>query len=170
MNYTVPFLYINLVAFCLFVILFVTFLAAKKTPEIRDFLIMMLDCVVWVGGAILMRLQVWPGMNFWYYVSLVAIFSMEFVFYNFLHSFAQEKGKFLLLVFLAATVALLPGTLSGFFLAPPTPVQQADGTLVYAYHTVYWHMAFPCVLFVAVVVASLFLLLRMASASRTPSI
>jgi diguanylate cyclase (GGDEF)-like protein/putative nucleotidyltransferase with HDIG domain len=141
--------------------MFAVFLAAKKTPEIRAFLLMMVDCVVWIAGSILMRLQVWPGLNFWYYVSLLAIFSMEFVFYNFLHSFARENGKFMLTVFLTATFALVPGTLTGFFLAPPVPSVQPDGTVFYVYHTVYWHMIFPCVLFITVIIASLQLLGRM---------
>lgn len=158
MNGTISYLPVNVLAFGLFLLLFSAFLAAEKTPEIRAFLIMMLDCLVWISGSILMRLQVWPGMTFWYYVSLVAIFSMEAVFYNFLHSLARAKGKLLLTFFWLATLLLLPGTLSGFFLAPPAPVPQPDGTVVYVYDTVYWHMLFPCILFALVILASLRLL------------
>ena len=161
MTYQIPFLYINVLALAAFAILFATFLAAKKTPEIRTFLVMMADCVIWMGGSVMMRLQLWPGMHFWYYVSLIAIFFMEVVFYTFLYSFAREKGRFLLTLFWAGSLALLPGTLSGFFLAPPSPTVRPDGMVVYTYHTVYWHMAFPCILFLSMVFCSLRLLGKM---------
>ena len=167
--HSIPYLYINIMAMCAFTMMFAVFLAAKKTPEIRAFLIMMIDCLVWITGTILMRLQIWPSMIFWYYISLIAIFSMEVVFYNFLHAFSREKGKFLLLVFTAATVALLPGTLTGFFLAPPTPVTRPEGMLVYVYDTVIWHMAFPCCLFIVIVIASVRLLMRMKREQGTHS-
>ena len=86
---------------------------------------------------------------------------MELIFYLFLCNFARERGRFLKILFLIATLALIPGTLSGFYLPPPQPVTRPDGMVVYTYNTVLWHMAFPCVLFVAVVIASLLILGRM---------
>lgn len=74
----IPFLFINITVFSCFLLMFVTFLATKKTPEIWAFLAVLLDAILWSGGAILMRLQMWPGMNFWYKVSLVALFSIVF--------------------------------------------------------------------------------------------
>ena len=75
----IPFLYVNITALFVYSLLLFIFLAAKKTPEIRAFLLMMVDCVLWTAGAMLMRLQVWPDPHFWYYVSLAAIFSLEFI-------------------------------------------------------------------------------------------
>ena len=72
----IPFLYVNITALFVYSLLLFIFLAAKKTPEIRAFLLMMVDCVLWTAGAMLMRLQMWPGPHFWYYVSLAAIFSL----------------------------------------------------------------------------------------------
>ena len=88
----IPFIYVNITALSCFVLMFVALMAAKKTPEIWAFLAVLLDCILWSGGAILMRLQVWPGINFWYTVSLVALFSMELIFYYFVHTFAKHMG------------------------------------------------------------------------------
>ena len=100
MTTNIPYLYLNVIALSCFSLMFVTFLATKKTKEIWAFLAVLLDCILWSGGSVLMRLQLWPGLNFWYTVSLVALFSMELVFYFFAHAFSHQKGKFLLIVFI----------------------------------------------------------------------
>ena len=56
----IPFLYINVTALCCFSLMFVTFLATKKTPEILAFMAVLLDCILWSGGSSLMRIQMWP--------------------------------------------------------------------------------------------------------------
>lgn len=159
MTENIPFLYINVSALCCFALMFVTFLAAKKGPEIWAFLAVLADCILWEGGAILMRLQLWPGLGFWYRVSLVALFSMELLFYIFVYTFARRRGKFLLTVFTLWTLAILPGTVSGFYLAPPTPVVQPSGATVYTY-AMSWHIVLPCVMFVTIIAATAVLLVR----------
>lgn len=156
---SVPFLFINVVALCCFAVMFVTFLAAKKTREIWAFLAVLADCILWVGGAILMRMQMWPGLGFWYAVSLVALFSMELLFYIFVHVFTRQRGKFLLALFTLWTLASVPGTISGFYLPPPAPRLLADGSTVFIY-TVSWHIIIPCCLFVAIICTTTLLLFR----------
>lgn len=155
----IPFLFINITVFSCFLLMFVTFLATKKTPEIRAFLAVLLDAILWSGGAILMRLQMWPGMNFWYKVSLVALFSMELFFYFFVHTFSRRKGRFLLAVFTIWTLAIIPGTVSGFYLKPPTPVVMPDGSTLFTY-SLDWHIVIPCIMFVAIIGATAVLLMQ----------
>lgn len=57
----IPFLYINVAVLSCFAL---TILAVKKTPEIWAFLAVLLDAILWAGGSVLMRLQVWPGLSF----------------------------------------------------------------------------------------------------------
>ena len=156
----VPFLGVNLTALCASVLIFTVFLATKKTPEIYAFLALVFDCVCWTAGSTFMRLQLWPGLDFWYYVSLVSIFSMELMFYIFLHCFSHSRHYFTLWMLTAATIALLPGTVTGFFLAPPEIVQLADGGTGYLYATS-WPMIFPSIVFVAIIAASSRLLLEL---------
>ncbi len=153
----VPFLGVNLTALCVSVLIFLVFLAAKKTPEIYAFLALVLDCVLWTAGSTFMRLQLYPGLTFWYDVSLMAIFSMELIFYIFLHIFTHSRHQFTLWLLTVLTAALTPGTLSGFFLAPPTALELPDGGTSYVYATD-WHILFPLVLFLGTVAASLRLL------------
>lgn len=155
----IPFLFINITVFSCFLLMFVTFLATKKTPEIWAFLAVLLDAILWSGGAILMRLQMWPGMNFWYKVSLVALFSMELFFYFFVHTFSRRKGRFLLAVFTIWTLAIIPGTVSGFYLKPPTPVVMPDGSTLFTY-SLDWHIVIPCIMFVAIIGATAVMLLQ----------
>lgn len=155
----VPFMAINLHAFGASLLMFLVFLAAKKTPEIKAFLFLLFDCVLWTAGSTFMRLQLWPGFSFWYYVSLVAIFSMEMVFYIFLHCFTHSRHKFTLWVLGILTIALIPGTVSGFFLAPPRAVERPSGGIGYVYATD-WRVVFPFIVIFLIVAASLRLLVE----------
>lgn len=157
----IPFIYVNLLALCSFLLMFTAFAASKKTPVIRVFMVVLGDCILWSGSCVLMRLQMWPSMHFWYYVSLVTLFIMELLFYWFVHTFYRQKGKLSLLLCFLGTAAILPGTVTGFYLAPPTPVRQADGGVVFLYDQMNWHILIPCVLFVAIIVMTACLLLKL---------
>ena len=61
MNTYIPYISVNITALCCFSLMLVTFLAAKKTPEIKSFLLVLADCILWSGASILMRFQMWPG-------------------------------------------------------------------------------------------------------------
>ena len=123
----IPFLYVNVTALCCFALLFVTFLAAKKTPEIRAFLLLLGDGTLWLAGAVLMRLRIWPGLTFWYYVSLLALFSFAWLFYMFLLRFTRTSEPFTLGLWTLINVVLLVVTATGFILAPPPPQRPAAG-------------------------------------------
>ena len=153
----VPYLFVNMLALSCFALLFATFLAAKKTPEIRAFLLLLGACVVWLGGAVLMRLQVWPGLEFWFYVSILTLFAVEWLFYLFLLRFTKTREPFTLAVWTVVNAVELAFTASGFFLKPPVPVASAEGT-VFLY-AMSWRILFP-VLFYAVFTAYLTRLVR----------
>jgi putative nucleotidyltransferase with HDIG domain len=160
MNAQIPYLFINIIAFASFFLIFLMMAAARKTPEIRAFIALLVDCMLWSGSSVLMRMQLWPGLDFWYYVSILALFFMEFLLYWFVHVFAGEKGKLILLLSFLATIAVLPGTITGYYLAPPTPVTTASGDIVFTY-VADWHILIPCALLVFFVFVTLRLFLRL---------
>lgn len=164
----IPFLYINVAVLSCFALMFVTILAVKKTPEIWAFLAVLLDAILWAGGSVLMRLQIWPGLSFWYKVSLLALFIMELLFYIFVHTFAHRKGRFLVTAFVLWNLAIIPGTLSGFFLAPPTPVVLENGDTVFTY-SLNWHIVIPCIMFVAIIAGTAVLLWQVMREQGTHS-
>jgi len=131
--------------------MFITFMAAKKNREIRAFLIMIIGFIFWSGGSILMRLQIAPGMVFWYYVSLLALFSLAFLIYNFVYNFANVKGYFLRTLWAAGTLIILILTPTGIFLGPPEPT-IVNGSTVYLYE-MNWPIAIPLAFFLCIVVS-----------------
>ena len=164
----IPFLYINVAVLSCFALMFVTILAVKKTPEIWAFLAVLLDAILWAGGSVLMRLQIWPGLSFWYKVSLLALFIMELLFYIFVHTFAHRKGRFLVTAFVLWNLAIIPGTLSGFFLSPPTPVVLENGDTVFTY-SLNWHIVIPCIMFIAIIAGTAVLLWQVMREQGTHS-
>ena len=165
----IPYISVNITALSCFSLMFVTFLAAKKTPEIKSFLLVLADCILWSGGSILMRLQMWPGVNFWYTVSLVALFCLELVFYYFVHTVSHQKGKFLLILFLCLTLAIMPGTISGRYLPAPSPATLADGSQIFLYTNVPWQLAIPCTISVVIIAATAQTLLSLLRTQGTRS-
>ena len=168
---TIPYLYVNIAALCCYALLFVAFIAAKKTPEIKAFLLVIIDAIFWTGGSVLMRLQAFPGMEFWYYVSLVAIFAFMPLLYLFVCSFAKVKGFFLKFVWLAGTAIILILTPFGIFLAPPTPTFLEGVGTVYLYDMT-WTIAIPYAFFLGIVVslARIFLKLIREKGIHTPGL
>ncbi|MGM9521887.1 MAG: HD domain-containing phosphohydrolase [Oscillospiraceae bacterium] len=157
----VPYLYINLIALMCFTLIFVTFLASKKSPAIWAFIIMMLGFMLWTGGSILMRLQVFPGINFWYYVSILALFSLALLIYNFVCCIAHEKGYFLKLIWMIGTILLLVATGLGLILQPPTP-QLTDKGYVFTYD-MGWPVIIPYAFFALIVISIIKIFRRLIS-------
>lgn len=153
----VPFLYVNLIAMCGYAIIFISFIAAKKTPVVKTFIALLVSFILWTGGSILMRLQVAPGLSFWYYVSILALFCIAALTYIFVCSFTKTKGVFLKIVWSAGTFIILILTGLGLFLKPPAPVQTDAGT-VFMYE-VGWTIAIPYAFF-ACIVASIVVVIR----------
>ncbi len=167
----VPYLYVNLLALCCFALLFITFLAAKKTPEIRAFLVVMLGFIFWTGGSILMRLQVFPGVDFWYYVSILSLFSLALLIYFFVCSFVRDSGYFLKILWSVLTVALLAVTATGRILAPPAVDTLPGGGVVFRY-SMGWPVVIPflAIFLIVLSIARLFLTVIRTKGRRAPGV
>jgi diguanylate cyclase (GGDEF)-like protein/putative nucleotidyltransferase with HDIG domain len=129
----VPYLYVNLTALCSFALLLLAFLASKKTSEVRAFIVMLLACILWVGGSILMRLQVVPGIHFWFHVSIVALFTIPALAYEFICNFAKLKKPYSRAVITVGTVTIDLLTIFDFVLSEPVGAVHADGGIVFTY-------------------------------------
>lgn len=167
----VPFLYINLIALCCYVLMLFTFLAAKKTPEIRAYLFVMVGFILWSGASILMRLQKFPGLNFWFYVSILSLFSLALLIYFFVCSFARVKGYFLKIVWSVGTAALLAVTACGLILKPPVVDTLESGGYVFRY-TMRWPVLIPYLFFFCIVISIVKILRKLVSEKgiRAPGI
>jgi len=130
---SIPYLDVNLTGLCCFCVMLITFLSAKKTPEIKAFIVVLIAFILWFGGAILMRLQIYPGVPFWYYVSILAMFSIAALLYFFVCTFLKIKSYATQILWTVLTVILLVLTITGNVLEPPTVSVDANGGTVFLY-------------------------------------
>ncbi len=168
---SVPFLYINVIAMCCYALMITAFLAAKKNAEIRSFIMVLTGFMLWTGGSILMRLQIYPGVAFWYYVSILALFALPLLLFYFACSFARIRGKFLKAVLTVLTVIMLAITPTGIFLAPPEIVELPGGGIGFTY-AMDWPIAVPTVICLIVIlsIGKVFLDIIKAKGIRTPGL
>ena len=147
----VSYIYINIAACLCFSLMFVAFCAAEHSREMRAWLILLGDMVLWSGGSLFMRLNVFPSYQFWYYVSLLALFSIAFLVYNYVYQFANIKNPLERLICFVVTLIILAVSATGFFLAPPELSINENGMAVYTY-SMDWKIAIPTVLLLLIVV------------------
>jgi len=168
---SVPFLYINISALCCYGIILAAFLAAKKTPETRSFILLIFDALLWTGGSVLMRLQIYPGIRFWYTVSILALFSFAFLAYLFVCSFARVRGFLLKVLWGIGTLGILVLEAFGVFLAAPSPEKLPDGGVVFTY-TMEWKIVIPLAFFMCIVVSIFFVVRNLIREKgiRTPGL
>lgn len=130
---SIPFLNVNLVGLCCFCVMLITFMAAKKTPEIKAFIVVLVAFILWFVGSVLMRLQIFPGVSFWYYVSILAMFSIAALLYNFVCTFMKFRNYATQILWSVLTAILLVLTVTGNVLEPPTVSIDANGGTVFLY-------------------------------------
>ena len=153
---SVPFLFVNLAALCCYIILFVAFLGTRKTAESRGFMLILAVFALWTGGSILMRLQIFPGIAFWFYVSILALFSSIPALYHFMFNFTSSADKKLHTVLTAGSVILMIATATGVFVEPPTQQAFPGGKIAYVYQ-----LKWPVLIPVLYLSAMVFVIIRM---------
>lgn len=131
--YNYSFISINAL-FC-YMILFVAFMAAHKNKIINSFLIVLAGFVLWTGGSLAMRMELWPGVEFWFHLSIVGLIFLPFTFFNFVHSMVDSDDYALWWVWLI--VAVINNFLNiryGFYIPCPEVVRLASGSAGFVYH------------------------------------
>lgn len=139
-------------ALLFFSLMFIAFMAAEKSREINAWLILLGSMVLWALGSVFMRMNIYPGIDFWFYVSLLALFTIPFFVYNFVYLFANESGRSSRIIWLAGTVIILAIASTGTFLAPPEMSQNASGKTVFTY-VIDWKVGIPTAFFIMEITA-----------------
>jgi diguanylate cyclase (GGDEF) domain/uncharacterized domain HDIG len=143
------FIYIPLAALLLNGFLFLTCLSAKKNALIFSFLALLLSFTAWSAGSVFMRLMLTPGVQFWYEVSIVGIFSTPLTYYTFVYYFTGRKGGFLRSIVQISWVVLIVLAVQDVFMAHPV-VYYKDGGMVFDYDFSNWvYLAAAAVLITA---------------------
>ena len=121
--------------FCSLFLLF-CFFNTIRNRTVRALRGVLTCCLIWTGGVIMMRLQMFPGITFWHHFALFGLLLIPVFMYSFLFSFLEitEHNK---LVYIdgGLTVAfVIFNAWSGRVLPAPLLTIRADGTYVYTYH------------------------------------
>lgn len=128
------FAYIPIIALLCYTFLLFAFMAAKKNRIINAFLVILIVLILWTGGSFCMRMQLWPGINFWYDVSIFGLTLLPYAFLNFVSEFADLKNVmvnriWLLLILLVNFINIC----SGFFLKAPDVINLVGGDTAFVY-------------------------------------
>lgn len=134
------FILIPSIAFCCYIFLLLAFIAAKKTPEVKAFILALICCLLWTGGSTLMRLQMWPGYHVWYNASLMGLFLLAWAMYYFILVFTNREPNAVSLIWLILVIAMtLFNSVTGSILHAPEAVTAASGDVSFVY-TFNWHV------------------------------
>ncbi|MGO5051099.1 HD domain-containing phosphohydrolase [Lachnospiraceae bacterium LCP25S3_G4] len=126
---------IPVVAMGCYLFLFLAFLAAKKNKIINSFLVVLLVFLIWTIGSFFMRMQLYPGVNFWFNLSIIGLIMLPFAFFNFVHAFVGSREKLLWYVWLILGILnCIMNINSGFYIPCPDVVTLPNGTISYEYH------------------------------------
>ena len=134
--------FISIIALISYLFLFLTFIAAKKNRLISEFMLILITMILWTGGSFLMRAQLWPGVKFWYDISVLGLTLCPYVSLLFAVDFANiHIGIWRRIWFILAVVANAFNILTGSLLAAPEVVVAANGSVAFIYETT-WKVIF----------------------------
>lgn len=150
----IPYIVVPAIALCCYSFLLITIMAAKKSKVIYSYMAILVAFILWASGSLFMRMQAWPGMNFWYEVSIIGVFLLPLLFYNFVAAFIEQKGYFLKILYTIGTAAIILAIHFHLFLKHPTVEIMADGQPHFIYD-ITWPVIFPMV-FSTIVIGSIF--------------
>ena len=134
--------FISIIALISYLFLFLTFIAAKRTRIINEFMLILITMILWTGGSFFMRAQFFPGVKVWYDVSVLGLTLCPYVSLLFAVDFANiEIGIWRRIWLILAVAANAFNIVTGSLLAPPEVVMAADGSISFLYETT-WKVIF----------------------------
>lgn len=143
--------WISIIALFGYLFLLLAFASARKSKVIYSFMILQVIMILWTGGSFLMRIQFWPSVNFWHYVSIAGIMLVPYGFFRFFLDFLEEKrgyGKNFWLLFFV--VCFIVNLFTESIMPTPEVVPTDTGVrFIYTYH---WQIYIPIVASVLILI------------------
>ena len=120
--------------FC-YMFLLISFLSSKsKERVIRAFSCLLVIMILWTGGSVGMRLQLWPSVYFWHHVSLLGMMLLPFGYYQFTLDFLDQENTALKRVLLFFSLLFFGvNCVTGVFIPLPEVV-TLGGKVQFLYH------------------------------------
>lgn len=128
------FISVPVVALCCYIFLFFSFLNAKRAKSVYIFQLVILACLIWTAGSVLMRIQLSPGYEFWFQTALLGMLLLPITLCAFLFCILNIPKYGMLKQWGILTVAGV--VVNGFFgviMDAPTPVTRMDGSTAFVY-------------------------------------
>ncbi len=148
----VVFWFVPLLALLFNLFIFLTFLAAKKSRIVYSFILLLTAFTVWTAGSFFMRLSLYPGEIFWFEFSLTGILAVPFCYYQFMHDYTGQKGRFIKSILLIISLAMIVLNLFNVFITP-TLESNVPGSESFTYQ-MHWPLIFVIIFVFYVVLLS----------------
>lgn len=133
------FVFVSITALYFYTFLMLAFLTAKKSRLIADFISVLTTMILWTGGSLLMRLQIWPDYRIWYHLSLMGIWLVPYAYFCFIRDFCGIAARPAHRIWLALfSLGILINMKTGWLLAAPQ-IMSSHGTTRFIYHMT-WHV------------------------------
>ncbi len=117
-----------------FLFLLFCFLNMPKTKLVNIFQMLLVVCILWIGGALLMRLQLRPGGGFWFQISLFGLLMLPMIMYFFTFEILQiPKNFFWYLCTALSGVIVIINAVTHKLVATPAASVRRDGKIGYTY-------------------------------------
>ncbi|MEG2420201.1 MAG: diguanylate cyclase [Oscillospiraceae bacterium] len=114
------------------IFLFLAVLSTKKSKLINSFLLLLGCFVLWTAGSLFMRVSLYPGMLFWYYVSVTGIFCAPFCIYNFFYFYTNQKANFSRILWLITWLIVVALNFRDTFIANQD-IEVVNGVFIFDY-------------------------------------
>lgn len=144
----IMFTIIPMIALIANIFLFFTMMTAKKDGPIRAFMGLLFSFILWAGGALLMRSQVYPGSEFWWTISLTGIFMVPYMYYWLFAAYVEQRGLFMKLCLGVGTAIVVVLNFFNVFMTE-VEVVKVDGQIASNF-TVKWPAIFPVLLAIVI--------------------
>ena len=132
------------------VFLLFTLLSAKKDASVKAFMELLVAFLFWSIGAFLMRCQIYPGVEFWWKISITGVFLVPFLYYVLFSAYTEQKGSFVKIVLGIGTLTMVILNYFDAFMTVPV-LSIIDGVTVSSY-LLKWPAIFPLILSVIIFV------------------
>ncbi len=123
------YLYLPVIALICYSFLLCAFLGYKKNKLIACFLQVLLACILWTLGSVLMRGNVGSLYEIWFHISLLGILLIPYTLGSFMVYFLAERHTlWMKLIGISILPVYIINCFTGIFLAPPALVETVAGT------------------------------------------
>lgn len=126
---------ISLLSLCCYLLMFTTFLAARKSQKIvRSFLVLLAFMILWNLGSLFMRTEQFPSPYFWHQISIFGLLMLPVAYYQFFADFVgvydHHRRVFWWIVFLSLFIS----NLFTRFLIPLPEISYNGMQATFQYH------------------------------------